>query len=138
MKGLGNDDRLAARYFSFVEEGAALFEEKEYAPALNCFWKAFRLRPSAPVVLFDIGRTMEMLEDPRAEHFYAAAATQGNIDALYQLATFCLHHGRSDEGIEHLKAFLKGSKGAKDKFTEWAQNMLQQLRPRPVLVRNKE
>lgn len=138
MKSLDTIERLDAMYFSLVEEGAALFEEKEYTPALNRFWRAFRLRPSAPVVLFDIGRTMELLEDPRAEDFYAAAATQGNIDALYQLATFYLRHGRTDEGIEHLSAFLKGSKGADDKFTEWARSVIQQLRPRPVLVMNKE
>ena len=86
--------RGEAKYLSLVEEGAALFAKKEYALAATRFWKAFQLRPSAPVVLFNIGRTMDELNDPRAEDFYAAAATQGNIDALYQLATFCLRHGR--------------------------------------------
>ena len=51
-------------YFSLVEEGAALFEKKEYALAATRFWKAFRLRPSAPVVLFNIAKNDGGIERP--------------------------------------------------------------------------
>jgi tetratricopeptide (TPR) repeat protein len=84
-------------YRSLVDEGA------------DCFWKAFRLRPGAPVVLFNIGRAMEELHDPRCEDFYAATASQGNIDALYELARLCGASGRRDEAVEHLQAYLKGN-----------------------------
>jgi tetratricopeptide (TPR) repeat protein len=123
-------------YLSLVEEGAALFEKKEYAPALNCLWKAFRLRPAAPLVLFNIARTMEELNDPKAEVFYAAAASQGNVDAYYQLGTFCLRHERTGEAVEHLRAYLKGNP-ANDSCTTWARNTLHQLCPAPVLVWSK-
>jgi tetratricopeptide (TPR) repeat protein len=120
-------------YLSLVEEGAALFGNKEYALALTCLWKAFRLRPAAPIVLFNIARTMEELNDPKAEVFYAAAASQGNVDAFYQLATFCLRQGRRDEAVEHLRAYLKGNP-ANDTCTTWARNTILQLCPAPVLV----
>lgn len=121
-------------YDSLVEEGAALFAKGEHVPALIRFWKAFELRPSAPVVLFNIARTMEELKDLRAEHFYAAAATQGNVDAFYQLGTLCLGHGRTEEAADHLSAFLRQYKGAEDQYTLWARNTIQKLCPRPVLV----
>jgi tetratricopeptide (TPR) repeat protein len=124
-------------YLSLIEEGAALFQSKEYALAVTRFWKAFQLRPSAPVVLFNIARTMEELNDARCEDFYAAAATQGNVDALYQLATFCLRHGRACEAIDHMKAFLRLHKGKEDYFTEWARNELHRLCPAPMLVWSK-
>ena len=59
-------------YISLVEEGAAYFQKKEYALALSRFWQAFRLRPGAPVVLFNIARTMEELNDRNAEDFYSS------------------------------------------------------------------
>jgi tetratricopeptide (TPR) repeat protein len=123
-------------YLSLVEEGAALFEKKEYALAVSRFWKAFQLRPSAPVVLFNIGRTMEELNDPRCEDFYAAAGAQGNVDALYQLAAFCLRHGRRDEVVKRLRAYLKCNP-ANDSCTEWARNTIRQLCPSPLLVWSK-
>lgn len=126
-----------AKYLSLVEEGASLFESKEYALALAHFWKAFRLRPSAPVVLFNLGRTLEELNDPRAEDFYAAAVTQGDTDASYQLATLCLRNRRTDDAVLHIKAFLKLFKGNEDEYTVWARNALQQLCPSPTLVWSK-
>jgi len=123
-------------YFSLVEEGVTLFENREYAPAAACFWKAFRIRPSAPVVLFNIGRTMEALNDTNCEDFYAAAASQGNVDAFYQLAVLCFASGRRDEAVEHLKAYLK-SNPAEDECTRWARNTIQQLYPSPLLVWSK-
>jgi tetratricopeptide (TPR) repeat protein len=120
-------------YCSLVDEGAALFENEEYVLAAACFWKAFRLRPSAPVVLFNIGRTMEELNDPRCEDFYAAAATQGNVDAIYELARLCGASGRRDETVEHLRAYLKGNP-ANDSCTQWARRKIQQLCPSPLLV----
>jgi len=120
-------------YLSLVEKGAALFEAKEYALAAACFWKAFRIRPGSPVVLFNIGRTMEELHDPRCEDFYAAAASQGNVDALYQLARLCGASGRRDEAMEHLRAYLKGNP-ANDSCTKWARSTIRQLCPTPLLV----
>jgi tetratricopeptide (TPR) repeat protein len=124
------------KYLSLVEEGAALFEKKEYALAAACFWRAFRLRPGAPVVLFNIGRTMEELNDLRCEDFYAAAASQGNVDALYELARLCGASGRHDEAVEHLRAYLKGNP-ANDSCTQWARHKIQQLCPSPLLVWSK-
>jgi thioredoxin-like negative regulator of GroEL len=124
-------------YFSLVEEGATLFSEGEYEAALSVFWKAFRLRPSAPVVLFNIARAMEELNDPRCEDFYAAAASQGNVDAHYQLATLCLSSHRASEAVEHLKAYLKGNL-ANDSCTEWARDAIRQLCPSPLLVWSNE
>ena len=117
-------------YLPLVEEGAALFEKKEYALAVTRFWKAFQLRPSAPVVLFNIARAMEELKDPRCEDFYAAAASQGNVDALYQLATLCVTSGRNEEAVGYLRAYLKRNP-ANDSCTEWARNTIRQLCPKP-------
>ena len=128
--------RSETTYLSLIEEGAALFESKAYALALTCLWKAFRLRPAAPIVLFNIARSMEELNDPKAEDFYAAAASQGNVDAFYQLATFCLRHGRRGEAVEHLRAYLK-SNPANDTCTIWARNTIHQLCPAPLLVWSK-
>jgi len=120
-------------YVSLVNEGATLFSEGEYEAALGVFWKAFRLRPSAPVVLFNIARAMQELKDPRCEDFYAAAALQGNVDASYQLATLCLASNRTSEAVERLRAYLKGNP-ANDSCTEWARNTIRQLCPSPLLV----
>jgi thioredoxin-like negative regulator of GroEL len=76
---------------------------------------------------------MEELNDPRSEDFYAAAASQGNVDAHYQLAAFYIRHERRDEAVEHLRAYLKGNP-ANDSCTEWARNTIQQLCPSPRLV----
>ncbi len=125
-------------YLSLVNEGATLFSEGEYEAALDVFWKAFRLRPSAPVVLFNLGRTMEELKDPRAEDFYAAAASQGNVDAFYQLALLSVTAKRNEEAVGHLKAYLKGNH-VEDECTRWARNTIRQLCPSPRLVwSNKE
>lgn len=123
-------------YRSLVEEGAALFEEKEYALAVTRFWKAFRIRPGAPIILFNIARTMAELNDPRCEDFYAAAASQGNVDAFYELARLCSASGRRDEAVEHLRAYLKGNP-ANDSCTAWARNTMRQLCPSPRLVWSK-
>jgi tetratricopeptide (TPR) repeat protein len=120
-------------YRSLVEEGAALFEKREYALAITRFWKAFRIRPSAPIVLFNIARTMAELNDPRCEDFYAAAASQGNVDAYYELARLCSASERRDETVEHLRAYLKGNP-ANDSCTEWARDTMRQLCPSPLLV----
>lgn len=120
-------------YRSLVEEGAALFEKKEYALAAACFWKAFRIRPGAPIVLFNIARTMQELHDSKCEDFYAASAKQGNVDASYQLARFCSGSGRRDEAVEHLKAYLK-SNPVEDECTLWARSMLRRLSPSLTLV----
>jgi TPR repeat protein len=80
---------------------------------------------------------MEELNDPKAEDFYAAAATQGNVDAFYQLATFCLRRGRTCEAIDHMKVFLRLHKGKEDHFTEWARNEIHRLCPAPMLVWSK-
>jgi tetratricopeptide (TPR) repeat protein len=130
--------RDETRYLPLVEEGADLFGAGEYEAALDVFWKAFRLRPGAPVVLFNIGRTMEELNDPRCEDFYAAAGAQGNVDAFYQLATLCIPSDRTEEAVEHLRAYLKGNP-ANDSCTKWARNTIRQLCPSPLLVwRRKE
>src|ERR1700739_895204 len=121
------------KYFSLVAEGGTLFDKKEYALSANRFWKAFRLRPGAPIVLFNIARTMEELKDPRAEDFYVAAGAQGHVDAFYQLRTYCLRHGRTGEALEHLRAYLKGNP-ANDSCTIWARNMIHRLCPAPMLV----
>jgi tetratricopeptide (TPR) repeat protein len=125
------------KYLSLVEEGASLFQNKEYVLAATCFWKAFRLRPAAPIVLFNIGRTMVELNDPKAEDFYAAAGAQGNVDAHYQLAMLCSASGRRDEAVEHLKAYLKGNP-ANDSCTVWARNTIRELCPSPLLVWSNE
>ena len=125
-------------YLSLVNEGATLFSEGEYEAALGVLWKAFRLRPSAPIVLFNIARAMQELKDPRCEDFYGAAASQGNVDAFYQLATLCISSDRTEEAVEHLRAYLKGNP-ANDSCTEWARNTIRQLCPCPLLVwSNKE
>lgn len=79
---------------------------------------------------------MEELNDPRCEDFYAAAASQGNVDAYYELARLCSASARRDEAVEHLRAYLK-SNPANDGCTKWAQNMIRQLRPSPLLVWSK-
>jgi tetratricopeptide (TPR) repeat protein len=121
---------LNATYLALVNEGANLFGEGATEAALGVFWKAFRLRPSAPVVLFNIARAMEELKDPRMEDFYAAAASQGNVDALYQLATLCVSSGRTEkrteEAVEYLRAYLKGSPN-EDECTQWARQTLHRL-----------
>ena len=117
---------LNATYLALVNEGANLFGEGATEAALGVFWKAFRLRPSAPVVLFNIARAMEELKDPRMEDFYAAAASQGNVDASYQLATLYLASNRTSEAVEHLRAYLKGSPN-EDECTQWARQTLHRL-----------
>jgi tetratricopeptide (TPR) repeat protein len=124
-------------YGSLVDEGAAQFEKKAYALAAACFWKAFRLRPGAPVVLFNIARTLEELDDPRSEDFYAAAGAQGSVDAHYQLARLCGASGRFNEAVEHLRAYLKGNP-KEDACTQWARNAIRHLCPSPRLVWSKE
>jgi tetratricopeptide (TPR) repeat protein len=132
------ESRSGTVYVSLVNEGATLFSEGEYQAALGVFWKAFRLRPSAPVLLFNIARAMEELQDPRCEDFNAAAASQGNVDALYHLAIVCSASGRRDEALEHLTAYLKGNP-AEDDCTKWARDTIRQLCPSPLLVwSNKE
>lgn len=111
---------------ALVNEGADHFGEGKYEAALVCFWQAFRRRPSAPVVLFNIARAMEELKDPRCEDFYAAAATQGNVDALYQLAALCVSSNRTEEAVEYLRAYLKGNP-QEDKCTQWARQALHRL-----------
>ena len=133
---MSREVRSEMMYRSLVEEGAALFEKREYALAITRFWGAFRIRPAAPIVLFNIGRTMAELNDPRCEDFYAAAASQGNMDAYYELARLCSASGRRDEAVEHLSAYLKGNP-ANDSCTEWARNAIQQLCPRPLLLWSK-
>jgi tetratricopeptide (TPR) repeat protein len=123
-----NPHDLEAAYVNLISEGAILFGERNHEAALAVFWKAFRLRPSAPVVLFNIGRTMEELKDPRAEDFYAAAATQGNVDASYQLATLCVSSGRNEEAVEHLRAYLEGTP-VNDSCTQWARRTLHRIQP---------
>ncbi len=124
---------LNTAYIALVREGANLFDEGNHDAALAVFWRAFRLRPSAPIVLFNIARTMQELKDPRAENFYAAAATQGNVDALYQLATLFVTSGRTDEAVEHLKAYLKG-KPDEDECTQWARQTLNALCPAALIL----
>jgi hypothetical protein len=128
--------RGEAIYRSLVDEGAALFEKKEYDLAATRFWKAFQLRPAAPIVLFNIARTMEELHDPHTEDFYAAAATQGNTDAFYQLALLCVTSKRDEEAVWHLKAYLR-SNPVEDECTRWARNTIRQLCPGPLLVWSK-
>jgi|SRR5665213_3306291 len=127
---------LNATYLALVNEGADLFSEGDTEAALGVFWKAFRLRPAAPVVLFNIGRAMEELKDPETEDFYAAAASQGNVDALYQLAVLCGTSGRNEEAVGYLKAYLKRNP-PEDKCTQWARNTIRQLCPSPLLVWSK-
>jgi thioredoxin-like negative regulator of GroEL len=80
---------------------------------------------------------MEELNDPRCEDFYAAAASQGNDDALYQLALFCFQNGRNEEAVVHIKAFLKQHRGSEDEYVAWARKTIQQLCPSPVLAWSK-
>jgi tetratricopeptide (TPR) repeat protein len=117
-----------AAYVSLVNEGANLFEAGEHKAALVVYWKAFRLNPGSPVLLFNLARTMSVLSDPRAEDFYAAAASQGHNDAFYQLATLCVSSGRSEEAVRYLRVYLKGNP-AEDDCTQWARQMLQRLSP---------
>ena len=125
-----------AMYSSLMADGAALFQEKEYALAATRFWKAFQLRPSAPVVLFNIARTMEELHDLHSEDFYAAAASQGSVDAHYQLAALCVTSTRNEEAVGHLNAYLN-SNPVEDECTRWARNTIRQLCPSPLLVWSK-
>ena len=53
---------LNAAYTAFANEGATLFAQGKHMAAFTCFWKAFRIRPGAPVNLFNLGRTMEQLK----------------------------------------------------------------------------
>lgn len=118
---------LNAAYTSFVNEGATLFAQGKYKAALDCFWKAFRFRPGAPVVLFNLARAMDELKDPRAEDFYIAAAGQGNADSLYQLATIYMASGRTEAAVEPLRVYLKSKpEGGR---TQWARMTLHTLCP---------
>jgi thioredoxin-like negative regulator of GroEL len=81
---------------------------------------------------------MQELHAPHTEDFYAAAATQGNVDALYQLAMLCVTSERNEEAVGYLKAYLK-SNPVEDECTQWARNTIRQLCPSPLLVwSNKE
>ena len=124
------------QYFSLVEDGVALFDNEQYDLALASFWKAFRIRPFAPVVLVNIAKTMEQLNDANCENFYAAAATQGNVDAHYQLAVLYIANGRTEAAVASLRAYLNGNP-ANDSCTEWARNTIQKLCPSPVLAWSK-
>jgi tetratricopeptide (TPR) repeat protein len=119
---------LNAAYTAFANEGATLFAQGKHMAAFTCFWKAFRIRPGAPVNLFNLGRTMEQLKDPRAEDFYIAAAGQGNADALYQLATIYMASGRTEAAVEPLRVYLK-SKPEEGGRTQWARKTLHTLYP---------
>jgi tetratricopeptide (TPR) repeat protein len=119
---------LNATYLTLVNEGATLFGDGKPEAALGVFWKAFRLQPSAPVVLFNIGRAMEELNDPRMEDFYAAAASQGNTDAFYQLATYYVRTERKEAAVGSLRAYLN-SKPSEDECTQWARQTLFALMP---------
>jgi tetratricopeptide (TPR) repeat protein len=123
-------------YVSLIDEGATLFAQGEYFASQRKFWQAFRLRPSAPIVLFNLGRTMEELKDPNAIDFYEAAAMQGNVDASYQLATLYSRNVdvNKDAAIHHLKLYLAKNKGATDECAKWARQTLNQLEPpKPML-----
>jgi cytochrome c-type biogenesis protein CcmH/NrfG len=123
-------------YLSLVNEGASLFSEGQCGAALGAFWKAFRLRPAAPIVLFNIARTMNELKDPRAEDFYAAAVTQGNVDAFYQLATLYIASGRKEAAVAFLQAYLEGNP-ASDSCTQWARDAIRRLYTGPQLVQSR-
>ena len=131
-----NSNSEEVYYLSLIEEGVDLFAQSEYSAAQKKFFQAFHLRPYSPVVLFNLGRTMEELKDPHALDFYEAAATQGNPDASYQLATLYAHNlnANRDAVIHHLKLYLQKAKDKDDECTKWVNNKLKQLEPpKPAL-----
>lgn len=120
---------------SLINEGANLFAQGSFAAAQKYFWQAFQLRPNSPVVLFNLGRTMEELGDPKSIYFYEAAAAQGSTDASYQLAMIYVQDPNNKEAtIRHLKLYLKKTTDTGEKYLLWAQKTLNQLEPpKPVL-----
>ena len=136
------DQLCEETYVQLIDEGVNLFAQGEYFAAQVKFWQAFRIRPSSPIVLYNLGRTMEELRDPNAINFYEAAALQGNVDASYQLATLYVLDVNSDANkeaaIRHLKFYLKNSKVDDDDYTKWAKQTLNQLDPPKLkLIWNK-
>ena len=121
-------------YSGLVDKGCEAFGGNLYAKALEHFWAAFRLCPSSTQVLFNIGRTMEALHDSQAIHFYEAAATQGFVDAAYQLSQIYLMSGDNDKAEKHLKAYLDKNKDVDDEFTRKVKEDLEELHPMPKLV----
>ena len=71
---------------------------------------------------------MDELGDPRMEDFYAAAATQGNVDALYQLAVYYVANNRTEAAVGSLRAYLN-NKPQEDGYTQWARETLLKLCP---------
>jgi tetratricopeptide (TPR) repeat protein len=116
-----------------IGQGCDLFHYKDYRAALRCFWNAFRLQPANPVVLYNIARTIDEIDEPltmgvpMAEDFYVAAANLGNVDAYYQLGILCRHRGRLAESTDYFKAFLKLSAtgGIEDEFTLKAKELVE-------------
>jgi tetratricopeptide (TPR) repeat protein len=123
-------------YVSLIAEGVDLFGQGHYTEAQKVFWQAFHLRPYAPIVLFNLGRTMEELKnEATAIHFYEAAASQGNVDSSYQLATLYARESNKSGAVRHLKLYLKSTADSvDDECTRWARQTLNQLEPpKPVL-----
>jgi tetratricopeptide (TPR) repeat protein len=123
-------------YYSFVDEGICLYKKKDYVAALCHFMSAFRLRPEAPVLLFNIGTTMEELGDIKAEDFLLAAINKGNTDALYQLGWLYISKGRNEEAVGVLRDYISRVKGIESEHTyiQWAKAQLDRLAPGPRLV----
>lgn len=118
---------------ALLEEGVAFFIKEDFAASAQYFWKAFRLLPSDSMVIFNLGRVMDELNDvTTAEHFYAAAVVQGSVDASYELGLICQGSGRKEEAIRHFKTYLKATK-VEDEYAKWAREALEQLSPAPKL-----
>ncbi len=113
-------------YSLLVEEGKKLFSKGLYSRALPLFMKAFRVRPDSSIVLFNIGRTMEELDDPMAEDFYIAAIGRKSVDALYQIGVFYASGGRNNEAITAFKEFLRLNK-PDDEWSKYAKDELAKL-----------
>jgi tetratricopeptide (TPR) repeat protein len=118
------DPKLAQQAFMNLNAvGLKYFSEEEYELALRYFLDAFRLQPDSYEALYNVGRALDELHNHMAEDFYAAAAEQGSVDALYQLGVLYDTQGRGREAVDVLTAFLKAYQH-EDIFTKDAKSML--------------
>lgn len=85
--GTAHADAPVEQYRQFVERGAALFEDGDYAAARHAFTEAYEIHP-APALLFNIASTYRRERDyePALEYYRMFVASAPDDAHLLQLA----------------------------------------------------